>query len=371
VTDAYRLGKRGRLRTDLGGVYFNAIFSIATFGAYFVTGWEPLLIVIPIQIVEMLHQFLPFIRLDGYYIVSDLTGVPDMFARIKPTLKSLNPLEQTPHQVRALKPWVRGAVTLYVFSVVPLLLFLLGLTAINVPRILATAWDSLLLQNHNLHRHMALAAYPHVGFDALQMAVLVLPVAGLFATFWQLGWTVFVGLWKRTEGRRIRRALVAAGTAVAAFGAAYTWLPSGDYNAIKAAEAGTIGGAMHQLASIPERRPPFMTRPSHTDGRPVKPSRARRGTSTREPGSPATTEATTTTETAPSSAPTTTTSGYTSPSTTHSSTTPPLPVTTASPTRTTTWPTTSTTPTTTEPTSSTTVPTTTTPTASTVVTTSP
>src|SRR5437764_4958224 len=79
VTDAYRLGKGGRLRTDLGGVYFNVIFILLTAGAYFATGFEPLLILIPLQHLEILHQFLPFIRLDGYYIVSDLAGVPDMF----------------------------------------------------------------------------------------------------------------------------------------------------------------------------------------------------------------------------------------------------------------------------------------------------
>jgi putative peptide zinc metalloprotease protein len=47
VTDAYRLDKVGRLRTDLGGIYFNAIFSLATAGAYFATSsprsraWSP------------------------------------------------------------------------------------------------------------------------------------------------------------------------------------------------------------------------------------------------------------------------------------------------------------------------------------------
>src|SRR5436305_1413662 len=107
VTDAYRLGKGGRLRTDLGGVYFNSIFTLGTFAAYFLTGWEPLLLLPPLQLMEMLHQFLPFIRLDGYYIVSDLTGVPDMFARIKPTLKSLSPTTETPGEVTVLKPWVR------------------------------------------------------------------------------------------------------------------------------------------------------------------------------------------------------------------------------------------------------------------------
>src|SRR4029079_7840378 len=35
VTDAYRLDKKGRLRTDLGGVYFNTIFILITAGAYF------------------------------------------------------------------------------------------------------------------------------------------------------------------------------------------------------------------------------------------------------------------------------------------------------------------------------------------------
>src|SRR5947208_2499971 len=88
VTDAYRLGKGGRLRTDLGGVYFDVIFLLATAGTYALTGYEPLLLIIPFQHLEIMHQFLPFIRLDGYYIVSNLTISADMFARIKPTMAS-------------------------------------------------------------------------------------------------------------------------------------------------------------------------------------------------------------------------------------------------------------------------------------------
>ena len=40
VTDAYRLDRAGRLRTDLGGLYFNAIFALATFGVWALTGVE-------------------------------------------------------------------------------------------------------------------------------------------------------------------------------------------------------------------------------------------------------------------------------------------------------------------------------------------
>src|SRR5919106_871738 len=47
VTDAYRLPRSGRLRTDLGGVYFNAIFGLVVGAAYFATGSEPLLLLAP------------------------------------------------------------------------------------------------------------------------------------------------------------------------------------------------------------------------------------------------------------------------------------------------------------------------------------
>jgi putative peptide zinc metalloprotease protein len=84
VTDAYRLGRGGRLRTDLGGIYFNAIFALAMAGLFALTGFEPLLLLVLVQNFAMLQQLLPFLRLDGYYILSDLTGVPDMFSCIKP-----------------------------------------------------------------------------------------------------------------------------------------------------------------------------------------------------------------------------------------------------------------------------------------------
>jgi putative peptide zinc metalloprotease protein len=75
VTDSYRLSRRGRLRADLGGVYFNRVFVVAVAAVYGLTGFEPLLVVIVLQHLAVLEQFLPFLRLDGYYVVSDLVGV--------------------------------------------------------------------------------------------------------------------------------------------------------------------------------------------------------------------------------------------------------------------------------------------------------
>ncbi len=89
LTDSYRLGRSGRLRSDLGGVYFNAVLIVLAAGIYLVTGFSPLLVFIVLSQAAALYQFLPFIRLDGYYIMSDLIGVPNLFAFVGPVLTSL------------------------------------------------------------------------------------------------------------------------------------------------------------------------------------------------------------------------------------------------------------------------------------------
>lgn len=47
VTESYSLSRRDRLRVDLGGLYFNAIFSVVTFGMWQLTREEGLLVANP------------------------------------------------------------------------------------------------------------------------------------------------------------------------------------------------------------------------------------------------------------------------------------------------------------------------------------
>jgi len=182
VTDAYRLGKGARLRTDLGGVYFNVVFMLLTLGAYVLTHFEPLLVVIIFQQFEMLHQFLPFLRLDGYYVISDLTGVPDIFTRIKPTLASLIPGRKPDKRVTELKPWVRIVVTLWVLATAVFILYAYGMMLLHLPRILGTAVQSLLGQIEKTSTAFQHGNLLFGGFGALQVALLILPLAGLSLT---------------------------------------------------------------------------------------------------------------------------------------------------------------------------------------------
>ena len=126
VTDSYRLSRACRLRTDLGGVYFNAVFMLALAGIYTATSDQVLLLVIAVTHLEMLEQLLPFVRFDGYFILSDLIGVPDLFARVVPIVKSALPAGRRDPRVAGLRRGARIVVTGWVLCVIPLLLFTHG-----------------------------------------------------------------------------------------------------------------------------------------------------------------------------------------------------------------------------------------------------
>lgn len=139
MNDTYRLGRGARVRADLGGVYFNAVLMVVLVAAYAVTGFGPLLGVVVAHHLLVAQQFLPFVRLDGYYLVSDLAGVPDLFAYVRPVLSRLRFWRPPQPWPQRLQPGARAAVTAWVVVSVPLLLGCLGLLVLGLPRLLGQA----------------------------------------------------------------------------------------------------------------------------------------------------------------------------------------------------------------------------------------
>lgn len=270
VTDAYRLGKFGRVRTDLGGLYFNMIFSLLIAGAYFYTGLEPLLAVILILHFEMLHQLMPFLRLDGYYIVSDVTGVPDLFPRIKPILRSFAPGKEAGPLVTALKPWVRVVVTAWVVTLVPVLLYLFFVLVMMMPRMFATAYDSFLIQYDAIAAALGAGAAAKVAAGAVQIISLALPLAGIVYTFTRLTKNVGLLAWRRSEGHPALRGGFASVALVGIGLAGFILWPNGDYKPIQPTEVGTIQASLASFKDIPTGRPSLTAeRAQELDGAPT------------------------------------------------------------------------------------------------------
>ena len=139
VTDSYRLGRAGRIRTDLGGLYFNAIVVVLTFVWWWATGWEALLLLVATQVLQMTQQLLPLLRFDGYHLLADLAGVPDLYHRIRPTLVGLLPHRWKSPENKVLTPWARATITLWVLITVPMMALMLLALVAAVPRLLGTA----------------------------------------------------------------------------------------------------------------------------------------------------------------------------------------------------------------------------------------
>ncbi|MFD4422231.1 AAA family ATPase [Agromyces sp. NPDC058484] len=193
VTDSYRLGRVGRLRTDLGGLYFNTWCVVAAGLGYLATGEGVLLLVVIVMQLQMLQQLPPTIRLDGYFILADLAGVPDLFARVRPVIVSLIPGRAPDPKVTELRPAARRIVTVWVVTVIPLLVIALAWTLWILPVIVTqtvaaitvhvgsvvTAWE----QGHPADLILGVLSILFLILPLAGLAIVLVRLAGMLARF--------------------------------------------------------------------------------------------------------------------------------------------------------------------------------------------
>jgi putative peptide zinc metalloprotease protein len=251
ITDSYRLGKAGRLRADMGGMYFNCCFALLVAGLYALTGFEALLLLIVIQTFAIVQQSLPLLRLDGFYIISDLTGVPDMLTRIKPVLRRLIPGREPDPRVTELKPWVRRVVTGYVFIVVPVIALLFVVMLIHAPRAFATAYDSFAVHYSRVGPDISHGRTGKAALNVFEMLILLLPLMGMVYSIARVGKRAGAGAWSWSAVHPARRGGLALGTAAAVALVAFLWWPHGEYRPIQPGEKGTLVSAVSGLPKVP------------------------------------------------------------------------------------------------------------------------
>jgi putative peptide zinc metalloprotease protein len=179
ITDSYRLDRTGRLRTDLGGLYFNVVAILAVAAAYAATGSEPLLAFVVLQQVQMMLQFMPWVRLDGYYVVSDLAGVPNLFAHVAPVLRGMVPGSRSADRRRRLTRRAGLIVRAWVVTAVLALGAIVALLAVHAPGTVRTAAASASERGHAAAAAAGAGDPAAAAWSAAQFAMLVLPAVGL------------------------------------------------------------------------------------------------------------------------------------------------------------------------------------------------
>ena len=212
VSENYRLGRWARVRTDLGGFYFNLVYCLGILGLYRITGAEYLLLIVTLTLLDLVRQCLPFVRLDGYWALADITGIPDFFSTLVPFLRTVVPgARWRGKRLPPLRRWARAVYLLYLLITLPVLALMLALVVRTLPTILLTALRSGVQLVLLLVHAWQIAAVPLALQTLLQLAMLVLPTLGLLLMLWRLVKGVVGTLWRLsrpTLQRRIAGAIV-------------------------------------------------------------------------------------------------------------------------------------------------------------------
>lgn len=260
VTDSYRLPRGGRLRTDLGGLYFNAVVVVLTFVAWWATGWDALLLLVATQVLQMVQQLMPMLRFDGYHVLADLTGVPDLYARIRPTLLGLLPHRWRDEENRVLKPWARVVITAWVLVTVPLMAFMLMTLVKAFPRLVGSAWAAAGESSAAVAEAWDRGSPVDTAAQVLQVLSVVLPVLAGAMILGRLVSRWVRGLVAWSRGSVARRAAAVALVVVVAIVLSFAWAPRpGAYRPIGPDEKGLLTAALPGAQDAPAAAPAAAT----------------------------------------------------------------------------------------------------------------
>jgi putative peptide zinc metalloprotease protein len=181
VTDSYRLDRRARLRTDLGGFYFHLLVAAAFIAGHAATGSDVLLVAAFLIDLDIVRQLIPFVRLDGYWVLADLTGIPDLFAHAGPRLRRLLPGAPPGPDPPPLRPRVRRAFAVYTALAVPAIVALIAYIVWHAPAVVRRGEAGLSARADLLPEALRRGDVGDALLALVELALLVLPLAGLAA----------------------------------------------------------------------------------------------------------------------------------------------------------------------------------------------
>lgn len=204
ATDGYRLGRWARVRTDLGGIYFNLVFALGLMALYLVSGQEILLGVVMIISIDIVYNLLPYVRLDGYWALADLTGIPDFFSQMRPFVRSFFPGFKG-DKLPSLKPWVKLVFALYVIFTIPVLTLLFLLLLWNFPGFMLTGWDSLLYQGREFFAAQSTGDLLLMTAILVQIFLLMVTMLAVIYLLYSASRTLIRGLWNWSQPTLLRR----------------------------------------------------------------------------------------------------------------------------------------------------------------------
>ena len=88
VTGIWLASKQERIIANLAGIYAQVLYAAALAGGYQLCGYAPLRFAAGAVSIMALWQFNPFVRHDGYWLLSDLTNTPNLLPKANAVVRA-------------------------------------------------------------------------------------------------------------------------------------------------------------------------------------------------------------------------------------------------------------------------------------------
>jgi putative peptide zinc metalloprotease protein len=173
---------------------------------------------------------------------TDLVGVPDLFARVGPVLRSClsrwpsysrGPSYSREHsdpRATGLRPRARIVITVWVLCVIPLLIFFLGYLMLHLPEVNRALWQSASHAAHLAGGALAGRRYAEATADALGVGLALMSIIGsLYVTVGLVRRAVAIGR-RWSAGRPRRRFLAVLAGLACVVPLSVIWLVQGQFS---------------------------------------------------------------------------------------------------------------------------------------------
>lgn len=78
ISNLWTATKQQRIIANLAGVFNQFLYSVIMYGIFYFTGYEIFLTISILIIIDGVYQLYPFVRSDGYWVLSDALSIPNL-----------------------------------------------------------------------------------------------------------------------------------------------------------------------------------------------------------------------------------------------------------------------------------------------------
>lgn len=201
VSQIWRINKFQRAVVDYAGMYFQYLFNLVLFCVFLITNTKIFFYSIIFIFLQSLSNLNPFFRFDGYWLVTDLLGIPNLRKKVRDVVKYYRDIIlrkkcSKPRFLESIDPKSKFFFIIYVLSSQFFFLYIIISLSIFMFPMLQTYPEFLIHSYSQIRAAFSLSNYGDLGKSFYQVLMRSIPLFFIFFIVYKISLKLFQGLRK-------------------------------------------------------------------------------------------------------------------------------------------------------------------------------